>query len=402
MPLVTANQFDLVPQFSNIGTGAAQGYALGSQFKQRQQQEQQLAAQQAQKQQISQFTPQALAGDKEALGKIAGIDSDLALNLQKLMASQDEATNKEMLRENENMTRGALSVLDISGGDPAKARVALQNLEKQWSEQGLSTDLTKGALALDDVGMMRAIKDQASKGLEIDQYAKSVLGVDQAKDPVGTASQRDFRTYLDLVKSDPSKAEMFGRQAGFIRLTEEEKADIKVSEAERKEIAKSNVTRKQGYIDSGIDAADSAGNIKKSLELLKTVKTGGFDNVALSVKRLFGVEGADEAELSTNLGKNVLAQLKPIFGAAFTASEGDKLEKIEAGFGKSTEGNIRLLENAMGIVERAAKRGLAAAEDQNDEFTANEIRTLLASMKEVEENKGESSSIDDLVNKYAN
>ena len=120
---------------------------------------------------------------------------------------------------------------------------------------------------------------------------------------------------------------------------------------------------------------------------MKTVKTGGFDNVSLKAKQLFGIEGGDEAELSANLGKNVLAQLKPIFGAAFTAKEGERLEVIEAGFGKSTAGNIRLLENALTIVDRAARRGIAAAEDQGDEFTANEIRDVLASMQSVKEDQ---------------
>ena len=118
-------------------------------------------------------------------------------------------------------------------------------------------------------------------------------------------------------------------------------------------------------------------NLTKTLNLLKTVKTGGFNNAALAATRLLGVTGADESELSANMGKAILAQLKPIFGAAFTAQEGERLEKIEASFGKSTEGNVRLINNVLRTTERAARRGLAAAKAEGDTFTANEIQTIL-------------------------
>lgn len=216
---------------------------------------------------------------------------------------------------------------------------------------------------------------------ENQQFLQHVVG-----QQVGTASQRDFDTFKALEakanqtgsEADIMAANQFGRQAGFVRPTEEEKADIKVSEAERKEIAKANAKRKQGFIDSGVEAADSVANIKRSISLLDTVKTGGLDKAAFAIRQAFGVEGADEGELSANLGRSVLAQLKPIFGAAFTAAEGDRLERIEAGFGRSPATNKRLLDSALKIAERAARRGLAAAEDQGDEFTANEIREAMA------------------------
>tara|TARA_R100000541_G_scaffold12840_1_gene21367 strand:- start:6705 stop:7940 length:1236 start_codon:yes stop_codon:yes gene_type:complete len=201
-----------------------------------------------------------------------------------------------------------------------------------------------------------------------------------------TASQRDFSAYQELrrkasktgLDEDIVAAEQFGRQAGFERPTEQQKADIKVTAAEQKEVRTANAKRKQGFIDSGIEAADSVANIKRSIELLKSVKTGGFDKAAFNIRQVFGVEGADEGELSANLGRSVLAQLKPIFGAAFTAAEGERLEKIEAGFGRSPAANKRLLESAVKLADRAARRGLAAAKDQGDTFTANEIKEAMA------------------------
>lgn len=59
-------------------------------------------------------------------------------------------------------------------------------------------------------------------------------------------------------------------------------------------------------------------------------------------------------------------RIKPItrnFGAAFTENEGKRLERIEAGFGKSPETNRRLLTQALRIAENTANRAAKVASD---------------------------------------
>lgn len=136
--------------------------------------------------------------------------------------------------------------------------------------------------------------------------------------------------------------------------------------------------RAQTFIDEGLSAADSLPVINRAIELLETVKTGGIHAARLAATNLLGVTGADEAELSNNLGKAVLSQLRSTFGAQFTEREGARLERIEAGFGKSTAGNLRLLQQIKQLVERAARRGLQAAERSGDTFSADEIRKAMA------------------------
>ena len=162
---------------------------------------------------------------------------------------------------------------------------------------------------------------------------------------------------------------------------EQSKSNIDIEEEGKKVSVKGSAARAQGFIDSGIEAADSLGNIARMTELLDSVETGGYDAAALRAKQIFGLESADEAELSAGLGKSILAQLKPIFGAAFTAQEGERLERIEAGFGKSTAGNRRLLGEVRKITERAARRGLKAAKSQGDSFTVSEIEGILEGLK---------------------
>ena len=134
--------------------------------------------------------------------------------------------------------------------------------------------------------------------------------------------------------------------------------------------------RMQARVESGSAAARIAPTIRRSLELLKTVKTGGFSNFALRAKQLIGVEGADEGELSQNLGKAVLSQLRATFGAAFTAKEGAELKQIEAGFGKSVAANKRMLQNLMKFTERFYQQGITAATDMDDLSSVKSMREL--------------------------
>ena len=169
-----------------------------------------------------------------------------------------------------------------------------------------------------------------------------------------------------------------GRGAGAARVeTETALVPVKTETRTQDVRAAQQEQRQQALIQAGIDAADASGNLMRSIELLEGVSTGGFNRAALSAKRLFGIESADEAELSANLGRAVLAQLKPIFGAQFTAAEGERLEKIEANFGKSTEGNKRLLRELLDTNLKAARRARNLAIGSGDNVTLDLIEPII-------------------------
>ena len=156
-------------------------------------------------------------------------------------------------------------------------------------------------------------------------------------------------------------------------------AQIKGETVEAQEREKRNA----GLIQQGVEVADSMPTLKRTFELLKAVETGGkAAEVQLAAKRLFGIESADEGELSGMLGKAVLSQLRETFGAQFTEQEGQRLENIEANFGKNNATNMRLISNAMQIVERKAKRAIRLAESREDFETADMIQDALDSTLE--------------------
>jgi len=131
--------------------------------------------------------------------------------------------------------------------------------------------------------------------------------------------------------------------------------------------AQASISKRQSEdIDLGLDAADRLPELKRINTLLDTTKTGGVDKLRLYAKQTLGMESGDEAELSASLGKAVVKQYRETFGAAFTENEGNKLDRIEAGFGKSVEGNKRLVTQLQSMLERKVRKAERAAEARGD------------------------------------
>ena len=131
--------------------------------------------------------------------------------------------------------------------------------------------------------------------------------------------------------------------------------------------------RVDNTINLGIDAAQGLPLLRRTIGLLDTVETGGLAEAQLRASQYFGVEGADEGELSANLGRAVLSQLKTIFGAQFTEKEGDRLEGYSAGFGRSAAANRRILRQTLTLTEGAVRRALEAALESGDEAAVQQL-----------------------------
>lgn len=136
--------------------------------------------------------------------------------------------------------------------------------------------------------------------------------------------------------------------------------------------------RIQLAIDDGIDAAQRIPKLREARNILETVGTGGMNAVALAFKQRLGIASADESQLIYELAKNVLSQLKPTFGAAFTAREGDLLRRIEANTNNSTEGNMRLLDELLEALELDVNRARLEARENRDTRSLNAIDGYLS------------------------
>lgn len=196
----------------------------------------------------------------------------------------------------------------------------------------------------------------------------------------------DPKARIDAIKSANESGiiqaggEAFSKAHGSARggaVGESDVIDITTENIRKETAAEKSAARSQGFIDIAYEAGDGLAETNRTLELLDIVETGGIEKANLAAKQMFGIEGADEGELSNLLGKNVLSQLKVTFGSAFTENEGKRLERIDANYGKSTASNRRLLENAKKITERAVKRGIKEAERAGQDDVVAELSALL-------------------------
>lgn len=174
--------------------------------------------------------------------------------------------------------------------------------------------------------------------------------------------------------------------------TKEVEAEVALKEEpklqKKLKLSAADIKRETKRVDDALEVVEGLPTLRRAAELLKTIKTGGIDNAKLRFKQFAGVEGADEGELSQNLGVAVLSQLKATFGAAFTEGEGRRLERLQAGFGKSNAANIRLMNNAIQLIERVAKRGIAAGGRIKDPISVQEIKDSLKFRLKQNDKKG--------------
>jgi len=155
---------------------------------------------------------------------------------------------------------------------------------------------------------------------------------------------------------------------------------------------KQQQTRAQLRIDGGVSASKAIPDIKRSIQLLSGIKTGGIDALKLWAKGKFGVETGDEGLLSNMLAKNVLSQLRQTFGAAFTAKEGQWLKEIEAGIGKSNAGNLAILNRVLKKAENYYQIGLSSADIMGDNSTMEAMKLQYGLDKTPEAEKQTSTS----------
>lgn len=312
------------------------------------------------------------AGDMDAIGEFAIANPELGKQMFEMGGIRDEAAQQRMTGLSKELTMSQSPVRDLksyiaqgeaAGRDMTHSKKMLENSGGDPEQLKKMSEMSWAASDPSTYKSYRTTQPKEEKALQSPAAVRETEWFMQQTPEVQEKHLEVKR------KTNPTMAEALDKK--------QKESDIKVGEAGRVASEKGKAGRAQGFIDSGIEAADSLANISRASQLLNDVKTGGIDSAMLKAKRMFGIESANEAELSAGLGKAILSQLKPIFGAAFTAAEGERLEAIEANFGKSTEGNKRLLEQVKKITDRAARRGLKAAEKSGDEFTASEIRQAM-------------------------
>lgn len=342
------------------------------------------------------------SGDPNKMAEMAIQYPEARETLQSLYGFKNEQTKRNALDtykavlSNKQSPQAALEAInqriafvESQGGDPSTVSVKARDQLQQIIESGQDPSAFFKAAEMEYAGIASpqewnayASSSGGAKDVQQAQYVEGLGYVQQLRNGTVTMAElspdQQVKVKAALEAQAARQADAYGLKT---RTGLETKIDLEPELERGKSEAKStgagNIARTQDYVNRGVVAAEGVPNIKRALTLLDAVETGGVDKVSIRAKQLFGVEGADEGELSYNMGKAVLSQLKDTFGSAFTAAEGERLEKLEAGLGRSPETNKRILKQALQVMETKARRGAEAARALEDDFAAQDIENYL-------------------------
>lgn len=340
---------------------------------------------------IGNLAEQVYSGNEKAQQDLSIISPEINQEVMRVKKADTEQRQKGMIFDFAhalNMvetgdTKGALdylgkraTVISDRGGDPSDTLEVMNRLVNNEAEGKIF--LRNELFSMQNPEAFAKMKAEGDKGIKEKgkQKTGAFLARDkETKEPQIVVGSFDPETGELSTEAAPLKGLEVVSQLGE---TAEEQTTRNVGEKRDIETAKGQEKLASDIIDRGVAQAESAAIIKRGLKLLQTVETGGIDSVKLAAKRMFGIEGADEGELSSSLGKAVLSQLRETFGNQFTDQEGRRLERIEASFGKSNAANIRLLQRALSIIERNVYRAKKRALERNDTETVQDLEDLMS------------------------
>jgi hypothetical protein len=155
--------------------------------------------------------------------------------------------------------------------------------------------------------------------------------------------------------------------------TERNLNEILADRAAGNKIAETEATRIDDYISRGLNAVDRLPKVRRGIELLKKVKTGGIAAKEKVVTDFFGTTSGDVAELSNILAENVLAGLSA-FSGAISEGEREFIREMETGIIQGTEFNTRQLSRMENMLSREVDRAIKAAESTGDQFALDMLK----------------------------
>lgn len=318
---------------------------------------------------------QLLASNPEMADKMlknAGIFN--ANSRRRLADTAFEARSIPFGPERDAFIQNAAAQIQASGGDPRIATSLLgmtqEQQEKNLNAMEISALNPKDRIELAGGGKPTALQNNLiAAGFE--------PGTPAYQNEIMKSLRKNIGTTVNVGGNNLTPEQQ-------IELESRKSASRTEAETKGKNIAK----RRTADIETGTAAAQSMPVLRRSLNLLKGIKTGGIDAAMLKAKQVLGLESADEAELMNNMKTAVLTQLKPTFGASFTAAEGQLLLDINANFGKSTKGNIRLINRALSLAGKRAQIGFDAALAGDDKRTAGNIQSFIEQAAGADEDAG--------------
>lgn len=339
---------------------------------------------------LSGMQPNQILQSQE-LAQLAAISPPLAAQYSSVAQGIDDERRKAMALDarkakqflKDDNIQGALGLLEnrailISekfGGDPSHTLEMFKRIAGGDIKAAIN-DLSLVEQAAIDEGLIDGFKSSDFLKNKPSVQSSQILDDGTVIEVMKGGGRKVYDPSGNLVSGGEARKVVKDAKEYGIKLKKELKK-LEIEAAKAKERVKGSAAREAADIDAGIEAAMTLPVLVKANKLLDIVETGKPEAAVHWFEKQFGAEGADATMLENLLGQQILKQLKPIFGAQFTAAEGQWLKDIEAGFGRSTEANRALIRQGMELVKERARIGLDAAESAGDSRAAKNINSWL-------------------------
>ncbi len=368
MALVTANQFQTVPQLSNLATGFQQGQQIRQRIDARDLAAQQQEAQQARAAQLSGLQQQVLAGQQagQPSGGAGGIQTleqivaaregraprdsgalsgegvllptgqqqgnlqaqglQAQQQIEQIFPEQALATQKAAKARFENLELSEQSrinsvvkgALDVQGLPPAQQLTRLTARRNALASNNIDTTDTDEVISLLQAG------DSAGANQLIEQAVKAGQGLGVITDT--SVKQAE----LDIKRQNTDLRELERQQRILDRQVNNETNRLRQQELQQKLDAKDRQVN-QKKLERQFEADNAVGNVDNSIATIDRLLTGEGLEAAAGISSAFptvpGSEAANfEAELEVLQSQVFLSQVEKMKGlGALTENEGKKL-----------------------------------------------------------------------------
>lgn len=170
-----------------------------------------LSAAQEKQQRLSPLLEAAAAGDVTATRQVVGIDPELGGQILNATSKMNEEQRNQFKHSVETKGRTLQAVMNA----PELYREQAWQMAKEDIANTLGPDAVQGMPERFDPNWTQMNID---KSISVTKFLDTKKGsVDEL-----TSSQKDFREYQRLLKTDPEAAKLFGKQAGFLSKEGEE------------------------------------------------------------------------------------------------------------------------------------------------------------------------------------
>jgi hypothetical protein len=244
------------------------------------------------------------------------------------------------------MAEGAAGMFGMTTPEEAKAQkvqglvTEMQDISDGVFDFSTPENIRYFAKRLNDLGLTsESIKAlDYAKQVELGGDSKSIYGTEkEIKDSQGNIYKVRTRAtangyepmYVAVTPNAPAVPVGAVEILGAYGETSAERIGRDVGTASQKEDAKLWSKMRGAAVEKFSEARSAISTINSALDLANKVATGGkVQEIAREMERLTGTMPADKGELIYLLNENILKQLKPTFGAQFTAKEGEWLARI--------------------------------------------------------------------------